>query len=365
MANTTTFGSVQAGGLFAEANATQVVTSVDSTVAKTESTAAGAPKEGGVFVELLDHLADSHELHFDPIGHVPLPYLFWDGDGFHFFGGEKSLVASGKYETGLHGKAIRKDEKPISFDMSITANVFFMALSSIILFLVVKAAANKAKKSLVPKGIRNLVEVLMIFIRDEVVLPAVEAKYAEPLMPFFLTIFFFILMLNLIGLLPYGHAATGAVSVTAALALCTFFVTQATGMRSMGVKGYVLHLTGGLHEMELPMALKIILILIMIPIEIMGLFTKPFALAIRLFANMTAGHIVIVSLIGLAFLFKSVLVGSFVSVPFALFINLLELLVAFLQAYIFTMLSALFIGMMVHEHAHEEAHGEAHVEHAH
>jgi F-type H+-transporting ATPase subunit a len=136
-------------------------------------------------------------------------------------------------------------------------------------------------------------------------------------------------------------------------------------MRSMGVKGYVLHLTGGLHEMELPMALKIILILIMIPIEIMGLFTKPFALAIRLFANMTAGHIVIVSLIGLAFLFKSVLVGSFVSVPFALFINLLELLVAFLQAYIFTMLSALFIGMMVHEHAHEEAHGEAHVEHAH
>ncbi len=372
MASSTAYGSAQSSGLIAQSTAVQTGDVVDSAMAKTEATvagvpvagvpvagvpAAGAPKEGGVFVELLDHLADSHELHFDPIGHVPLPYIFWDADGSHFFASEKSLESSGAYEAGVHGKAVRKDGKPLTFDMSITANVFFMVFSSLLLLLVVRAAASKAKKSLVPQGLRNLVEVLMIFIRDEVVLPAIDAKYAEPLMPFFLTIFFFILMMNLIGLVPFGHTPTGAVSVTAALALCTFFVTQATGMRSMGVKGYFLHLTGGLHEMELPIALKIILILIMIPIEIMGLFTKPFALAVRLFANMTAGHIVIVSLIGLAFLFKSVLVGSFVSVPFALFINLLELLVAFLQAYIFTMLSALFIGMMVHEHAHEEGHG--------
>ena len=363
---TTTTGTTTTGTTVEKAE--QTGNAVDSTVAQGEAKTAGQPKEGGVFNELLDHLADSHELHFDPIGHVPLPYLFWDGDGFHMFGSEKSLEESGTYEAGVHGKPVRKDGKALTFDMSITSNVVFMALASFVLLLVVRAAASKTKKSLVPKGIRNLVEVLMIFIRDEVVYPAVPEKYAAPLMPFFLTVFFFILMMNLIGLVPYGHTATGAVSVTAALALCTFFVTQATGVRSMGLKGYILHLTGGLHEMELPLALKVILILIMIPIEIMGLFTKPFALAVRLFANMTAGHIVIVSLIGLAFLFKSVLVGSFVSVPFALFINLLELLVAFLQAYIFTMLSALFIGMMVHEHAHDEHHEHAgehvHVEHA-
>jgi F-type H+-transporting ATPase subunit a len=208
-----------------------------------------------------------------------------------------------------------------------------------------------------------VIEVFVIFIRDEVVYPSCDPKYGEPLLPFFLSIFFFILVMNLIGLVPYGHAATGSVSVTVALAICTFVVTQIVGVKAMGLKNFAKHLTGGLVDMDIPIGIKIPLILIMIPIEIMGLFTKPFALAVRLFANMTAGHIVIVSLIGLAFLFKSLLVGTFVSVPFALFINLLELLVAFLQAYIFTMLSALFIGMMAHseheEHSAEEGHAHA------
>lgn len=345
----------------AETNAAQATTTKDSanaTPLTAETQQPAEHKEPSVFTELLEHLADSHAVHFDPIGHLPLPYLFWDADGFHSFASEHAVEESANYTTGTHGKPQRKDGKPISFDMSITTNVFFMFLSAIILFFVVRAAASKAKKSMIPSGVRNLVEVLIVFIRDEVVYPSCNPKYAEPLMPYFLTIFFFILTMNLVGLVPFGHTATGAVSVTAALALCTFFITQATGIKAMGLGNYIKHFTGGLTDMDIPIALKIVLIMIMVPIEIMGLFTKPFALAVRLFANMTAGHIVIVSLIGLAFLFKSVIVGTFVSVPFALFINLLELLVALLQAYIFTMLSALFIGMMAHDE-----HGEA--EHAH
>jgi F-type H+-transporting ATPase subunit a len=121
----------------------------------------------------------------------------------------------------------------------------------------------------------------------------------------------------------------------------------------MGIKTFLLHLTGGLHEMELSVFMKAFLLLIMVPIEFMGIFTKPFALCIRLFANMNGGHIIIISLICLALLFHSVLVGAFVTVPFALFVYFLELFVATLQAYIFTILSALFIGMMAHT-AHEE-----------
>ncbi len=347
----------------AESVHTEATTGTTATTETPKAAEGTAPAEKpSVFVELLEHLADSHEVHL-PFFHLPLPYLFWDGDGFHAFSGESSLEANANYELGHHGKAVRKDGKPIGFDMSITTNVFFMAVSAIVIFLLVRSAASKAKKTMVPSGLRNVIEVFVIFIRDEVVYPSCDPKYGEPLLPFFLSIFFFILVMNLIGLVPYGHAATGSVSVTVALAICTFVVTQIVGVKAMGLKNFAKHLTGGLVDMDIPIGIKIPLILIMIPIEIMGLFTKPFALAVRLFANMTAGHIVIVSLIGLAFLFKSLLVGTFVSVPFALFINLLELLVAFLQAYIFTMLSALFIGMMAHseheEHAAEEGHAHA------
>jgi F-type H+-transporting ATPase subunit a len=168
--------------------------------------------------------------------------------------------------------------------------------------------------------------------------------------------------MNLLGLVPWGHTATSGLGITAALAICTFVVTQFIGIKSMGIKHYVLHFTGGLHEMDLPVFMKILLMIIMIPIEIMGLFTKPFALAVRLFANMTAGHIVIFSLIGLTFLFKSLLVGTFVSVPFTLFIFVLEIFVALLQAFIFTILSAVFIGFMAHtpHEEHVEDHDLAH-----
>lgn len=332
----------------------------------TEAATAGAEKPN-VFNELLGHLGDHHEVSLEPLTTIPLPYLFWDQDGFHFFGSQHALTASGTYTADFSkesspiaekGAARRVDGKPISLDMSVTTNLFFLGTAALILLVVLRIAASRSKKSLVPRGISNVVEVLIVFVRDEIVYPNVERPFADRLMPFFLTIFFFIFTANLLGLVPWGHTATSGLGITAALAICTFVVTQFIGIRSMGIKHYLLHFTGGLHEMEISVVMKVLLMIIMIPIEIMGLFTKPFALAIRLFANMTAGHIVIFSLIGLTFLFKSLLVGTFVSVPFTLFIFVLEIFVASLQAFIFTILSAVFIGFMAHT-PHEE-HAEDH-----
>ena len=335
-------------------------------IVNTPHTAAPA-KEGGnaqVFNELLGHIADHHELDFQPIGDVPLPYILWDRDGFHTFSSQASLIQSGIYTVDTNGqstskatyKAIRKDGKPISLDMSITTNVCFLALAAVILIVLLGRAAAKAKHSLVPSGFRNLVEILIVFIRDEVVYPNVEQPWGDKLMPFFLSLFFFILLANMLGLLPWGHTPTGALGVTGALAAVTFIVTQYVGLRTMGFGHYMKHFTGGVLDMELPMAIKIALMVILIPIEIMGLFTKPFALTVRLFANMTGGHVMIVTLIGLAFAFKSLAVAGFMSVPFALFISILEIFVALLQAYIFTALSAVFIGFMAHNEHEEHVH---------
>jgi F-type H+-transporting ATPase subunit a len=167
---------------------------------------------------------------------------------------------------------------------------------------------------------------------------------------YLLSIFFFILTLNLLGLVPWAATATGNLAVTATLAMCTFVLTQVASIRAAGLRGYLAHLTGGTPWLMWP---------IMIPVEVMSMFTKPFALTLRLFANMLAGHIVLFSLLGLIFIIGHAAVAV-VAVPFAVGIYLLELFVAFLQAYIFTMLSALFIGMGVAmEHHETHGHGEA------
>jgi F-type H+-transporting ATPase subunit a len=166
-------------------------------------------------------------------------------------------------------------------------------------------------------------------------------------MPYLLTTFFFILLMNLMGLIPYGASATGNLNVTAGLAIIAFVVIQGAAIRSQGIGHYLAHLTGGVHWSLWP---------IMVPIEILGLFTKPFALCIRLFANMTGGHIVIVSLIGLIFIFKSYIVAV-LPAGFVVGILFLELFVAFLQAYIFTMLTALFMGLGMPQDGHG-SHGE-------
>lgn len=324
----------------------------------------GAAETPNFFNEVYGFLGNHHSIDFMPVGKISLPYMFFDNGSFHVYPGEESLNASGQYTTdmraetspiGEKGAAVRNDGKftPVGFDLSITSNLMFLLLGAFMTYVVVRTAASQAKKKLVPSGIRNLVEVLIVFVREDIIAPNIEAPYGDMLLPYFLTVFFFLMLVNLCGLLPWGHTATSSLEITAALALCTFGITQYIGIRSQGIKTFLLHLTGGLHEMELSVFMKAFLLIIMVPIEIMGLFTKPFALAVRLFANMTAGHIIIFSLICLTFLFHSLLVGAFVTVPFALFVYFLEIFVAVLQAYIFTTLSAVFIGMMAHT-AHEE-----------
>ncbi len=332
---------------------------------------------GKLFNNILHHLEDTYELHIIS-AHIGLPVMFTDAHGFHFYPNMHSLEESGEYRLkDLHKyEAERKKSQffwvspwervdgadmGFTLDLSITANRFFMLLAAIILVVLIGTAGKKAKGSIIPKGIHNMMESLVVYVRDEIVYPNVDKKWADKFMPFFLTIFFFIFTMNLLGLMPLAKTPTGAIGVTMALAICTFILTQIAGIRAMGIGEYLKHFTGGLLDMELPFVMKVVLIAIMVPIEFIGLFTKPFALTVRLFANMTAGHIVIGSLIGLAILFQSIIAGFAVSVPFALFIYLLELLVAFLQAYVFTMLSSVFIGMMAHEH-HEEHHetAEAH-----
>ncbi|TLU87406.1 MAG: F0F1 ATP synthase subunit A [Chlorobium sp.] len=233
------------------------------------------------------------------------------------------------------------------FDISITKHVVMLWVVSGILLVVFSIVGGKYKKMTArqaPTGIVNAMESLVEFIRTDVAKANIGAGY-EKYLTYLLTVFFFILLCNLMGLVPYGATATGNINVTLTLATFTFFLTQIAALKAHGIKGYLAHLTGGTHPA---------LWIIMIPIEFIGLFTKPVALTIRLFANMTAGHIVILSLIFISFILKSYIVAVVMSVPFSIFIYLLELFVAFLQAFIFTMLSALFIGLASAHEGHDE-----------
>jgi F-type H+-transporting ATPase subunit a len=237
-------------------------------------------------------------------------------------------------------------------DISLSKNSFMLVMSSVLLLVVVLLGSRRDRNQLVPRGpLANFVEMLVLFVRNDIAVENIGEKDASRYTPFLLSVFFFILAANLFGLFPWMTTATGSLGVTAALAACTFVVTQAAAIRSAGLGGYLKHLTGGVHWVLWPL---------MIPVEIMGLFTKPFALTVRLFANMLAGHLVLFFLLGLIFFLGSALVAG-LAVPFAVGIYLLELFVAFVQAYIFAMLSAVFIGQGVAmgHHAHEEhGHGD-------
>jgi len=221
-------------------------------------------------------------------------------------------------------------------NLSITKHVVMMWIVSALLIVTFYVAFRK--RDLVPRGIANLLEAIVVFLRDEVILPNMGEE-GRRYLPYLLTVFFFILFCNLLGLVPGAATATGNVSVTAALATISLIMIQVGGIKQHGLKHHLQNL--------IPHGLPTWLLPIMIPVEIMGQFTKPFALCIRLFANMTAGHIVILSFLSMIFILKSIFVSP-VSVFFALFISLLEIFVAFLQAYIFTMLTSLFIGMSIH-----------------
>ena len=207
-------------------------------------------------------------------------------------------------------------------------------------FLVLVLTITTRRRRLIPSGFGNMVEAVVVFIRDEIAIPNIGAHEAGRFLPYLLTIFFFIITCNLMGLIPYGATATGNINVTAGLAICSFGVIQLGGILHNGLYGYFRGL--------IPHGLPLWLLPIMIPIEIVGLFTKPFALCIRLFANMTAGHVVILALFGLIFILGTVAVAP-VSILFVLFVDLLEIFVALIQAYIFTLLSAVFIGLAIHQ----------------
>jgi F-type H+-transporting ATPase subunit a len=266
--------------------------------------AQGGGEQGPVdFTELLHHVQDAKELD-TPFGILHLPQF----QPFHVAG--------------------------IAIDMSITKHVVFLWCAALILCAVAIAVARKNSRRPVPTGFGNLFEMVVVFLRDEVAIPNMGPAGLR-YMPYLLTTFFFILVMNLLGLIPWGASATGNINVTAGLAIIAFVMIQVSAIRAQGFGHYLAHMTGGVHWSLWP---------IMIPIEILGLFTKPFALCMRLFANMLGGHIVIVSLLGLIFVFGSYFI-AIGPVSFVVGINFLELFVAFLQAYIFVMLTSLFMGL--------------------
>ncbi len=222
-------------------------------------------------------------------------------------------------------------------DLSITRTVVMMWIACLILVILLGLAARRAKEP-VPRGIRSALEILILFVRDEIGRKSIGPK-ADRVVGYLLTTFFFILTCNLLGLVPGMSTATGNISVTAGLAVVAFVMIHTGGVREHGVFGHFRNLV--------PHGVPLWLVPILLLVELLSMVIKPFALCIRLFANMMAGHVVILALISLVFILKIVWVAP-LSVLFALFINLLEILVAFIQAYIFTMLTAQFIGMAVH-----------------
>lgn len=234
-------------------------------------------------------------------------------------------------------------------NLSPTKHVVFLLLAATISIVVLVGAARAHRRHTHaaghPKGFAAGIEAMVLYLRNEVVLPNV-GPHGEAYVPFALTLFFFILVANLLGLLPYGSTATGNISVTGTLAIITFVVVEVAGMRAQGV-GYLK--TIFYWNKDLPIVMRVLMFPLMSVVDVVGKLTKPFALAIRLFANMTAGHIVVLALIGLIFTFRSIASGA----PFlmAVAIMMLELFVALLQAYIFTLLSSVFIGL-IREGAH-------------
>jgi F-type H+-transporting ATPase subunit a len=314
---------------------------------------------------IMEHIADAHDWHIATVGQshisIPLPVIISGDHGFKIFSSSRFEHGHATYEGYKleEGKivAVNADgsinEHASFMDLSITKNVASMLISVIFLCWIMLSVAGHytRNKGKAPKGMANLIETLIIFIRDEVAKPSIGPKYAK-FLPYLLTIFFFIFINNLFGLIPFfpgGANVTGNIAVTLVLAIFTFVITSINGNKSYW--GHIFMPPG------VPKALWILLI----PIEIIGMLNKPIVLMIRLFANITAGHIIILGFFSLIFIFGAMnqtlgLGVSVLSVAFTTFMNFLELLVAFLQAYVFTLLSALYFGSAVEEHHHEEHH---------
>lgn len=319
------------------------------------------------------HVWDSHEFHIaDWDGHpitLALPVILWTDNGLTVFSSARfehdnsaSVVVeengnkfvrynehifyADKFDkekfdnTSTMGRPFLYEDRPLDF--SITKTVFSMFLTLTLLLLIfIPAAKHYKKNKKAPRGLAGFLEPLILFVRNDIAIPNIGVKKYQKYMPFLLSVFFFIWINNLIGLIPFfpfSGNVTGNIAFTMVMALIVFIVTIFSGNKNYW--GHIL-------APDVPKPLWIL----MIPIEIVGMFTKPFALMVRLFANITAGHIIILSLFGLIFIFESAFISP-VSIVFVLFMSVLELLVAALQAYVFTLLAALFIGQAVEE-AHE------------
>jgi F-type H+-transporting ATPase subunit a len=233
-----------------------------------------------------------------------------------------------------------------TIDLGPTKHVVFMLLAALLCFLVLTGAARahvRATKEVGhPKGFAAGIESVVLYLRNEIFLPAL-GHHGDAYIPFVLTLFFFILFMNLMGLIPYGSTPTGNVSVTATLAVCSFIATETAGMIALGPMGYMK--TVVYWPSDMPVLMKAPLSLVMTPVEIIGKFTKPFALTIRLFANMIAGHVIVLAMIGLVFTFASWIIAP-APIGMAIGIMILEVLVSFIQAFIFALLAAVFIGQI-------------------
>lgn len=243
----------------------------------------------------------------------------------------------------------------LAINLTPTKHVIFMLITAVLVFLSLKMAGNALTRQRntgkAPRGFANAMEALVLFVRNDIAMANIGHDGAK-FVPLILTLFFFILYANIIGLMPWGSAATGNLAVTGALAVMVFLVIEIGGMRKLGFKGYMGTIFP--HVPGISGVGGTIMTIAMAPIEILGKLVKPFALAVRLFGNMTAGHFVILSLFGIIFLFGSLPVWNyaigFTTAALVVGIMLLELIVAFLQAYVFALLSAVFIGLMQHEH---------------
>ena len=329
------------------------------------------PFNAGEFV--IEHVSDAHDWHIVSFGDkhisIPLPVIVYSknpelhqGKSFHVFMSSKFHHGHADYmgfrisQTKENkGKIVEVDEhgnevgKPT--DISITKTIAGVIVSVIILLWLVFSVAGSAKKNKgkAPGGLQNLIEPLVLFIRDEVAKPAIGEKKYEKFMPFLLTLFFFILINNFMGLIPippFGANVTGNIGVTLVLALFTFLITSINGNK---------HYWKEIYNPDVPWWLKFPLPLMPI-VELSGVITKPFVLMVRLFANMLAGHMIVTVFVSLIFIFASLfgagvgLAASPISIAFSVFILMLDVLVSFIQAYVFTLLSALYFGMATADH---------------
>jgi F-type H+-transporting ATPase subunit a len=305
-------------------------------------------KEFNASEVIIHHVLDDHIWHlFDGhYGTIYLPVIVYSSEkgldvfsSHHFYDEHHNVVEYNGYKLEHNHILLAGTEKAV-LDLSITKNVAMLLINATLLILVFLAVAKGYKKNQgkAPSGIQSFFEPIIVFVRDEVVKPNIGHHY-EKFLPYLLTLFFFILFGNLLGLLPGAGNLTGNIAVTVSLAALTFIITNVSGN-----KGYWSHIfwTPGV-----PLPLR----LVILPVEILGLFTKPISLTIRLFVAITAGHIVMLSLICLTFIFGSIWVG-FGSSLILLFISLIELLVAGIQAYVFTLFTSLYIGMAIADHDH-------------